>query len=65
MFRLHFTYWELDSRIGKVEREIMRRALESLLVDAITIGDRGICEEIYRGKKLVPAIAIAVWFCQG
>ena len=65
MLRLHFTHWELDSGIGKVEREIMEYALESLLVDAIAIGDQGRCKEIYTGEKLAPAITIAVWFCQG
>ena len=65
MSRLHFIHWELDSRIGKVEKEIMGRVLESSLVDAIAVGDQGRCKEIYTGEKLAPAIAIAVWFCQG
>ena len=65
MSRLHFTHWELDSRIGMVEREIMGRALESLLVDAIAVGNQSRCEEIYTGEKLASAIAIAVSFCQG
>lgn len=60
MLRLQSTHWELDSKIGKVEREIMGRALKSLLVDAIAVGDQGRCEEIYTGEKLVPAVAIAV-----
>ena len=43
----------------------MGRVLESSLMDAITVGDQGRCEEIYTGEKLAPAIAIVVWFCQG
>ena len=65
MSRLHFTHWELDSRISKAEREIMGRALESSLVDTIAVWDQGRCEEIYAGEKLAPAVAIAVWFCRG
>lgn len=65
MSQLHFTRWELDSRIGKVEREIMARALESSLVDAIAVGNQGRREGVYTSDELVPAIAIAVWFVKG
>lgn len=39
MSRLHFTHWELDSRIGKVERKIMGLVLEFLFVDIMAVDD--------------------------
>lgn len=39
MSRLYFTHWEFDSRIGKVEREIMGFVLEFLFVDIMAVAD--------------------------
>lgn len=47
-----------------MKREIIRRILKFLLVDASGIRDEGRCEKIYTDEEeLALIIAIAIWFC--